>query len=53
MRWQSEPNAVPELPGCQEVNWELGHALLQPFQSQISTSSIPEALAELWQGGEQ
>lgn len=42
-----------ELPGCQEVNWELGHALLQPFQIQIPTSSIPEALAEREEGGEQ
>lgn len=53
MRWQSEPNAVLELPGCQEVNWELGHALLQPFQTQIPTSSVPEALAEQEEGGEQ
>lgn len=43
---------MPELPGCQEVNWELGHALLQPFQTQIPTSSIPEALAERCEGGE-
>lgn len=53
MCWQSEPNAVPELPSCQEVNWEPGHALLQPFQTQIPTSSIPEALAEQCEGGEQ